>query len=140
MTFLANNDLVKTAANIATALLGLFMGVQLLLAVGVLPISIAWGGQQTELTPGLRLAGVAAFLILGLFIAIIRYRAGLLGSVPAPTGIRVLAWVVSGFMVLNTLGNLASVSNVERFVFGPITIVLAVTSFIVAASRVGVAK
>lgn len=135
MTFLANTEYVKTAANIATALLCLLMVVQLLLAVGILPVSIAWGGRQTTLTPGLRLAGVAAIFVLGLFIAIIRYRAGMLGSIPAPTTIRVLAWAVTGFMVLNTLGNLSSVSTVERFLFGPITILLAVTSFIVAASR-----
>jgi hypothetical protein len=135
MTILANSDFVKTAANIATALLGLFMGVQLLLAVGILPISMAWGGRQSELTPGLRLAGVAAIFILGLFILIIRYRAGLLGSGPAPSGIRVLAWVVTGFMVLNTLGNFASLSNTERLLFGPVTLVIAAASLLVAASR-----
>ena len=50
---------------------------------------------------------------------------------PQPTLIRVAAWVVTSYMVLNTLGNLASVSHVERFLFGPMTIVLAVASFIV---------
>jgi hypothetical protein len=61
----------------------------------------------------------------------------LVGSVPQPTIIRVSAWVVTGYMVLNTLGNFASVSPVERFLFGPMTIVMAVTSLIVAASRIG---
>jgi hypothetical protein len=59
---------------------------------------------------------------------------------PQPTIIRVAAWLVTGYMVLNTLGNFASVSSVERFLFGPMTILLAVTSFIVAASRIGKAN
>ncbi|MCA9972422.1 MAG: hypothetical protein KC425_19505, partial [Anaerolineales bacterium] len=81
MTFLAKPNFVQGAANLATILLVLFMGVQLLLAVGILPISVAWGGRQTELTLGLRVASIAAVLVLGLFIYIVRYRAGLLGSV-----------------------------------------------------------
>lgn len=135
MTLLANSDFAKTAANIATVLFGLFMGAQLLLAMGVLPISIAWGGRQTELTLGLRVASVAAVLILGVFVYIIRYRAGLVGSLPAPTSIRVLAWAVTGFMALNTLGNFASLSSVERLLFGPVTLMIAAACLIVAASQ-----
>jgi hypothetical protein len=135
MTILANGNFAKTAAKIATVLFGFFMGAQLLLAVGVLPISIAWGGRQTELTLGLRVASVAAILILGVFIYIIRYRAGLLGSLPTPTSIRVLAWVVTGFMALNTLGNFASLSSAERLLFGPVTLMITAACLIVAASQ-----
>lgn len=135
MTFLADGNLPKLAANIASILLTLFMGIQLLLATGVLPISIAWGGRQTELTPALRMASAAAILILGLFIYIIRYRAGLLGSVPTPTSIRVLAWVITGFMALNTLGNFTSLSSTERFLFGPLALMITVGCLIVAVSQ-----
>lgn len=140
MTYLSKPNLVQNAANIASVLLFIFVVVQLLVAVGIIPISMLWGGSQPELTPSLRVTSVVAAVILGVFIYIIRYRAGLVGRVPQPTLIRVAAWVVTGYMVLNTLGNLASVSNVERFLFGPMAIVLAVSSFIVAASRIGKAN
>lgn len=135
MTFLADSTLPKLAANVATILFGLVMAAQLLLAAGVLPISMAWGGRQTELTLGLRVASLAAILVLGVFIYIIRYRAGLLGSVPAPTSIRLLAWVVTGFMALNTVGNLASLSSAERLLFGPVTLVITAACLVVAASQ-----
>ena len=137
MTFLTKPALVRNAANLASILFFIFVGVQLLVAAGIIPIAILWGGRQPELTPALRVTSVAAAAILGAFIYIIRYRAGLVGRVPQPLLIRVSAWVVTGYMVLNTLGNLASVSDVERFLFGPMTIVLAIASFIVAASRTG---
>jgi len=137
MTYLAKPNFVRNAANIASVLFFVFVVVQLLVAVGVIPISILWGGRQPELTPSLRVTSVVAAVILGAFIYIIRYRAGLIGRVPQPTLIRVSAWIVTGYMVLNALGNFASVSSVERFVFGPMTIMLAVTSFVVAASRTG---
>ena len=71
------------------------------------------------------------------FIYIIRYRAGLVGRSPMPKGIRIGSWVVAGFMVLNTLGNLASVNAVEKFLFAPLTLVLAIACFVIAASKVG---
>jgi len=135
MTFLAEYDLPKLAANLATILFGLFIGAQLLLALGVLPITMAWGGRQTELTPGLRVASMAATLMLGVFIYIVRYRAGLLGGMPTPTSIRMLAWVVTGFMALNTLGNFASLSSAERLLFGPGTFMITAACVIVAASQ-----
>ncbi|MCB8986512.1 MAG: hypothetical protein H6661_02025 [Ardenticatenaceae bacterium] len=135
MTFLAKPNFVQGAANLATILLVLFMGVQLLLAVGILPISVAWGGRQMELTLGLRVASIAAILVLGLFIYIVRYRAGLLGSVPAPKSVHIMAWVVTGFMALNTLGNFASLSSVERLLFGPVALLITAACLIVAASQ-----
>ena len=140
MTYLSKPNFVRNAANIASILFAIFVVVQLLVAAGIIPISMLWGGRQPELTPSVRVTSVVAAVILGVFIYIIRYRAGLIGSVPQPTIIRVLAWVVTGYMVLNTLGNFASVSNVERFLFGPMTIVMAVTSLVVTASRTGMEK
>lgn len=135
MSYLSKPNFVQNAANIASILFAIFIVVQLLVAAGIIPISMFWGGRQPELTPSLRVTSVVAAVILGAFIYIIRYRAGFLGSGPQPTIIRMSAWVVTGFMVLNTLGNFASISNVERFLFGPMTITLAISSFIVAASR-----
>lgn len=135
MNYLSNLDFVQNTANIATILFSLFIGVQLLVALGIIPSSILWGGRKPELTPSLRVTSVAAAVIMGAFIYIIRYRAGYVGSMPQPIVIRVLAWVVTGYMALNAAGNFASVSRVERFLFGPITVLLALSSLIVAASK-----
>lgn len=140
MTYLSKPNFVRKAANLASVLFLIFVVVQLLVAAGIIPISVLWGGRQPELTPALQATSVAAAVILGAFIYIIRYRAGLVGKMPQPTLIRVSAWVVTGYMVLNALGNFASVSNVERFLFGPLTVLVVVTSFIVAASRIGKAN
>lgn len=134
MTTLSKFISVKTTANIATVFFAIFIGVQLLLAAGILPVDIAWGGRQTELTPALQAASIVAAIILGVFIYIIRYRAGLIGSRPIPTAIRVMAWVVTAFMALNTLGNVASVSNTEKLLFAPLALLIAVACLIVAAS------
>jgi hypothetical protein len=121
--------------NLATVLFGLVIVLQLLLAVGVLPITMAWGGQQSVLTTGLRVASLAAVVVLASFAYVIRRRAGLLGEGPPSTLIKVLSWVCTAFLVLNTLGNLTSPSLAEKLVFGSMTIVLVVACAVVSLSK-----
>ncbi|MFN2136096.1 MAG: hypothetical protein ACK2UK_09095 [Candidatus Promineifilaceae bacterium] len=131
----ASRSAATMAANVATVLFGIVAVLQLLLALGVLPVTMAWGGTQTELTLGLRLAGVGAAVVLALFAYVIRRRAGLIGDPPPSTVIKILSWVITAFMVLNTLGNLASQSTAEKIVFAPLTILLAICCFIVSISK-----
>ena len=75
MTYLSKPNFVQLSANVATILFVFFIAVQLLVAAGIIPVSILWGGRQTELTLTMRLSSVVATVILGAFIYIIRYRA-----------------------------------------------------------------
>jgi hypothetical protein len=125
----------RVAANVATLCFVLVAVLQLLLALGVLPVTMAWGGSQANLTPQLQIASVAAALLLGLFAYVIRRRAGLVGSMPPSGFIRIAAWVITIFMALNTLGNFASQSRGEALLFGPITLVLVLSCLLVSASR-----
>ena len=135
MSATSNRSAAATAANIATVLFGIVIILQLLLALGILPVTMAWGGTQTELTPALRLASVAAAVVMALFAYVIRRRAGLIGSPPPATLIKILSWIITAFMVLNTLGNLASQSTAEKILFTPLTILLAICCFIVSISK-----
>lgn len=126
---------VQIAAQIATLAFAVAILLQLLLAIGLVPITMAWGGSQPTLTLALRIASVAAAVILALFAYVIRRRAGLMGVGPVPRSIKVAAWVVAIFLALNALGNFASPSVGERLLFGPLALVLAVLSLFVASSK-----
>jgi hypothetical protein len=130
-----NPNVSRIAANVATVLFIVIMLVQLLLAAGILPVSMAWGGRQSELTLGLRIGSIVAVVILGFFLYVIRARAGLIGNSPPTTAIKVLSWVITAFMGLNTLGNLTSVSSTERLVFTPITLLLVASCAVVSLSK-----
>ena len=131
----SNRSAASIAANIATALFILVIILQILLALGILPVSMAWGGQQAELTMGLRLASLAAVFVLALFAYLIRRRAGLVGDGPPSLLIKILSWIITAFMLLNTLGNLTSQSTGEMVLFGPITILLFICCFVVSISK-----
>lgn len=125
----------RIAATAATVLFAVVVFLQLLLAVGILPVTMAWGGRQDELTLSLRFASVVAALVLASFAYVIRRRAGLVGSAPVPITIKVLSWIITGFLALNTLGNLASPSLGETLVFAPLTFLLVICCAAVSLSR-----
>ncbi|MGB7876994.1 MAG: hypothetical protein WBL25_21625 [Anaerolineales bacterium] len=134
MSVLSNAKFVRMAANIATILFAVVIVLQILLAADILPISMAWGGRQSQFTTSLRIASLVAAILLGAFIYVIRYRAGLVVEMPIPLGIKVISWIITVFMAFNTLGNIASSSNGEKLIFGPITLFLTVACLIVSAS------
>jgi len=87
----------RMAANAATVLFGVVIVLQLLLAAGILPITMAWGGRQQTLTVPLRLASLASAIVLGLLAYVIRRRVGLVGGFPIPTVIKGLSWATTAF-------------------------------------------
>ncbi len=135
MSTLSNGSVASIAANVATVLFVVTITLQLLLAAGILPISMAWGGRQSVLTTTLRLASLAAAAILVFFAYVIRRRAGLVGNETIPTTIIILSWFITAFMALNTVGNLTSQSIGEIILFTPITFLLAVSCFFVSISK-----
>jgi hypothetical protein len=138
MNFLTNAQLIVTTANIATFLFVYVIVLQILLAVGILPVSMAWGGRQSKLTASLRISSIIAAILLGMFIFVIRYRAGLVGNGPIPAVIMVVSWIITAFMAFNTLGNLASLSTKEKVVFGPITSLLTLACLLISASSLAI--
>jgi hypothetical protein len=126
----------RIAGQVATVGLLLAIVAQILLALGILPITMAWGSSQSVLTMQLRLASLLAAVILGGFIYVIRRRAGLLGSGRPSKPIKILAWVITLYLALNTLGNVASSSTGEVTLFGSLSLVSALACLLVSAARI----
>ena len=135
MNQLVTRRTARMAANVATIAFGVGIVLQLLLAAGILPVTMAWGGSQPVLTTALRLSSLLAVVILGLAAYVIRRRAGLIGTGPVSLPIKVLAWVITAYMALNALGNFASASAAEKLVFGPIALILFGACLLVSISR-----
>jgi hypothetical protein len=92
------------------------------------------GGRHSGVLPSrLRFAsGIAAVLLL-VFALVVLARAGVIASPSGAGGLLAIGcWLVAGFMVVNTVGNLSSRSRVERTVFAAATSLLALLSGFVA--------
>lgn len=121
----------------ATAAALLFVGMavfQVVLALGAPLGEHVLGGRNPRVLPN-RLRGIsalAAVILLGAAIFVLA-RAAVIGWPAEAAGLLAPAcWVIAGYMILNTLGNLRSTSRLERTVFAGLTAVLAILCGFVA--------
>lgn len=129
-----SSSVAVAAAGAAGVCMG-FAGLQVALAAGAPFGEHVWGGTQDRVLPGAMrvVAGGAVVVLTGMATVVVR-RAGLIGRPAARLG--PATWAIAGYLTLNTVGNLASTSPVERFAFAPATAVAAAGAMFVA-SRTG---
>jgi hypothetical protein len=118
---------VEVAAVVAAVLLAAVIGFQLALAAG-LPLGEAtMGGRASTahgvLQPPFRAIAVGSAIVLVLAAWIVLARAGMLPVFVGGQGLVWGAWVVAGFLALNTLSNLSGRHPLERWGMASITLV-----------------
>ncbi|WP_460612366.1 hypothetical protein [Hymenobacter seoulensis] len=125
----------RFAARALLCIIALTLGFHALVMSGVIPYEIVWGGRLHNQNQMLTFELVSIAINL-LMLGVVAARAGLLKAVPVPpvvlTGV---LWLMVALFVLNTLGNLASESTVEKVIFTPVTLALAVCSLRLALGK-----
>lgn len=115
----------RLAGNILLAAMGLLLGFHVLVLFKVIPADIVWGGQINSSSTNLITLEIIALSVTLLFMLIIASKTGYIKSGKFSGVINIGIWVVFAYLILNTLGNLASGVSFENLVFAPITIILA---------------
>ena len=127
---------MEFAAILAAVLLAIVAAVQLALVFGAPWGDHVYGGRADTdnglLSPRYRAMSAFAVPILLLAGAIILSRAEVVSWFGSDGWVRVAVWVVFGYLVLNTITNLASKSRIERFGMGSVTALAAICTLIVA--------
>lgn len=128
------NGLVRPFGVAAAAIFMGFAAMQIALALGAPWGDHVWRGSFSgQLPPGMRVVSLAAAVLLAAMAAVVLARAGFfIKWLSTWRFLTASTWVVTGYMALNTLGNLASQSDIERYVFGRATLVLVVLTAYVA--------
>jgi hypothetical protein len=113
--------------------LAVFQG---LLAAGVPWGEAAWGGaNEGRLPTGLRVGSAVSIVVYVLAASVVMKRAGLAARW-VPGGVaRIGSWVLVALLTLGALANLLSQSPWERFLLGPVTLVLAGSCLVVARAE-----
>ena len=143
----ARTTIERISAITALIIFVYFILVQLLVIIGAVPVSILWGGSHDELTWQLRLASLFGALILAGFAYVIykrtehvlkgdrSYDGEVRSSTPSNAN-RILSWMVTAYLALNTVGNFASKTVYERYMSGTLALVLTVACAIISSSDV----
>lgn len=120
----------------AAGLLGGVAVFQAAVALGAPLGDYVWGGfTDGALSPTFRVASAVGAVSLVWMALVVLARAGVaVPFTPVPTHrLEAFTWTIAGFMVLNTIGNMASRSSSEQLLMAPITALLAVLIALVAA-------
>ncbi len=119
------------AFTIVLALLAVF---QLALALGAPMGRFAWGGQHRVLPRRLRIGSAVSIALYALFAIVAWDRVGAIDLAPDVFS-QVAMWVIFAYSVVGIVMNAISRSRAERFTMVPVTIVLAVLSFVIASGH-----
>jgi hypothetical protein len=125
---------IETTGNILLVLFGLLAVFHILVLFNLLPSNIVWGGRAgSSSAPRVLLTVSLVFNIL--FAIVVAARIGYIDVSSFRRVIDILLWIIFAYLLLNTAGNLASSSSLEKFLFTPITIVAALLVLRLAVGR-----
>ena len=95
--------------------------------IGFIPIDMVWGGRLTSKSE-LMVFETISILLNSLMICVVLVHAGKI-KISINTGvIKILLWIMILLFLLNTIGNLNAINNWEKFIFTPVTFILALFS------------
>jgi hypothetical protein len=126
--------MISMAQSGIVILLSLFLVLHFIILLKLIPYSLVWGGRLKSDKEMYRFE-IISILINALFVIVILVQGGFL-KIDVPKKIITYAlWLMTGVFLLNTLGNATSKNKLEQRLFTPLTILLAVFSFILALSN-----
>jgi len=125
----------KLAGTILLFSLGLLFIFHILVLLKVIPANIVWGGQIKGVPANLVPLEIVALLVTAFFILVVTAKLGYLQAGKLSGAVTVGLWLIFAYLLLNTLGNLASGISFEKLVFSPITIILALCALRLAIEK-----
>ena len=115
-------------------LLSLFLLLHFFILLKIIPYNLVWGGRLKSNNEMYRFE-IFSIVINALFIIVILAQAGFL-IINIPNKIMTYTlWLMTGLFLLNTFGNAISKNKIERWLFTPVTILLAIFSLGLALSN-----
>lgn len=125
---------VQLTSNLLILINTLMLLVHIMIVLKILPYTFIWGGQIKNDSDLIKMESIS-ILIQILFIFIIALKAGFILKGKFKKTASMGVWMIFAYMLLNTVGNLASRSGMETMIMTPITILLALLLF-----RLGIEK
>jgi hypothetical protein len=116
----------RLAGNILLVCFGLLVVFHVLVVNKIVPSHMVWGGRFADSSSQLFLYEIIALLVLILFMLLIASKIGYFKVFKSEKALNVCIWVIFVYMLLNFLGNLASPVSAEKWIFAPLTLIMAV--------------
>lgn len=115
----------KLAGNLLLISFGLLAIFDVLIILNVVPSNIVWGGQIKDSTTNLIVLELISLVVTFIFAIVIAAKMNYINADGFAKVVNIGVWIIFAYLILNTVGNLASGASVENLIFAPITLVLA---------------
>lgn len=115
--------------------LSLIIGFHVLVVIGIIPFQIVWGGRLENHSQMLSFEGISILLNL-IMIVVVALHANFLKWKVNRVIIRIGLWAMFGLFLINTIGNLFSVNELEKLIFTPITLLLSLFTLRLATTKI----
>jgi hypothetical protein len=115
-------------------LLSLFLVLHFLILLKLIPYSLVWGGRLKS-DKEMVCFEILSILINSLFVIVILTQMSFINIDIPKKVITYSLWLMTGLFLLNTLGNAISKNKLEKRLFTPVTILLAIFSLILALAN-----
>lgn len=125
----------RIAGIVVTAVFFCISSFQAALALGAPLGKAAWGGASSEISRNLRCGSAMAVFVWMWAAGVVYQRAGFGDLNMSDALVKKAMWVLAYLMCVGCALNFASRSSIERWIWGPTTLVLAVGCFILACSN-----
>lgn len=113
----------KLAGNILLILFGVLIILHLMILLNLLPPEIVWGGQAGNSPNSLRTLEIISLALTIMFVFVVAAKIGYIKTGKFAKVINIFLWIIFAYLILNTIGNLASSSMTEKLIFTPVTII-----------------
>ncbi len=129
-----NRVSLKVKANVILAMLLCISIFHILVMVGLIPYSIVWGGRLKSLSQMYVFEAVSLIITLAI-MSVVGMKAGYIQPFLSGKVINVILWFLAALFLLNSVGNIMSLSKVEAIVFTPLTLLSALLFYRMAIEK-----
>jgi hypothetical protein len=125
----------KLAGNILLVSFGLLIVFHILVLLRVIPSSIVWGGQIGGSSANLHTLELISLIVIVIFAIVVAMKLDYIKASRFKKAIAIGVWVIFAYLVLNTVGNLASGVSLENLIFAPISLISAFFAYRLAIEK-----
>ena len=124
----------KIARNGLILIFSLSIVFHLLVLMQIIPYTIVWGGRITSLSQMYVFEAISILINL-IFLFVVLLKLKILRIQFPEKLLNICLWIMFALFLQNTLGNLFSISDLERVIFTPITLLSSIFIFILISNK-----
>ena len=126
---------VKMTANIIIAILLCVLVFHTLVLIGIIPFDIVWGGRLENMSQ-MYVFETASLIINFIIMFVVGMKVGYIKAYLNRKIINTILWFLVVVFLLNTVGNVISLSTLEAIVFTPLTLVSTLLFYRIAIEEI----